>query len=100
MKRETARLAMSNLRPSGVAYPPAGGFGAGAAVVMPGVVSPLGGPGVYSGLGASSTLITVDPVRTGTAVFLAQFIPAGGPSGDVVAYRGEFNAANDADLRR
>jgi CubicO group peptidase (beta-lactamase class C family) len=39
MKPETVRLAISNLLPPGVTYPAAGGFGAGAAVVMPGVVS-------------------------------------------------------------
>lgn len=100
MKPGTARLAMSNLLPPGVTYPATGGFGAGAAVVMPGVVSPNGGPGVYSALGSSSTLITVDPHRNGTAVFLSQFMPGAGPSGDAVAYRGEFNAAIDADLRR
>jgi CubicO group peptidase (beta-lactamase class C family) len=99
MKPETARLAMSNLLPPGIKYPVAGGFGAGAAVVMPGVVSPNGGPGVYSALGSSSTLLSVDPVRNGTAVFLTQFMPGTGPSGDAVAYRGEFNAAIDADLK-
>jgi CubicO group peptidase (beta-lactamase class C family) len=99
MKPETARLAMSNLLPPGIKYPVTGGFGAGAAVVMPGVASPNGGPGVYSALGSSSTLLSVDPVRKGTAVFLTQFMPGVGPSGDAVAFRGEFNAAIDADLK-
>ena len=101
MRPETVRRAMSNLLPPGVAYRPTGGFGAGAGVVMPGVVSENGPPGTYSAIGTSNTLITVDPARRGIAVFLAQLMPSRvgpslGPAGAV--YRREFNAAVDDDL--
>lgn len=97
MKRETARLALSNILPEGVRYAPTGGFGAGASVVMPGVVSESGPPGTYSALGSSSTLLSVDPARRGIAVFFAQLMPEGGPAAAI--YRREFNAAVNADLQ-
>jgi CubicO group peptidase (beta-lactamase class C family) len=101
MRRETVRLAMSNLLPPDVSYRPTGGFGAGAGVVMPGVVSENGPAGTYSAIGSSSTLVAVDPARRGIAVFLAQLMPPQvgaslGPAG--ASYRREFNAAVDEDL--
>ena len=100
MRAETMALAMSNILPEGVSYPPTGGFGAGAGVVMPGVVSENGPTGTYSAVGASSTLLIVDPSRQGVAVFLAQLNPRGlGPAAATV-YRREFNTAVTADLSR
>lgn len=100
MKPETVRLAMSNLLPAGVAYPPSGGFGAGAGVVMPGVRSDNGGEGVWSAVGASSTYLAVDPLRRGTVLFLAQYMPGRRvPMAEALRYRTAFNQAIDADLR-
>ncbi len=98
MKQETATLALSNILPDGVRYAPTGGFGAGASVVMPGVVSESGPSGTYSALGSSSTLLAVDPARRGIAVFFAQLMPEGGPAAAV--YRREFNTAVNLDLQR
>lgn len=99
MKAETVRLALSNLLPPGVAYPPSGGFGAGAGIVMPGVRSDSGGEGVWSAVGASSTYFAVDPLRRGTALFLAQYIPGRRvPMTQALRYRTAFNQAMDADL--
>ncbi len=98
MRKTTARLAMSNLLPQGVTYRPTGnGFGAGAGVVMPGVVSEIGPPGSYGAIGASSTLIVVDPLRRGYSIFLAQFMPFSGPSSG--SFRRDFNTALEADLK-
>lgn len=101
MKAQTVRLALSNLLLPGVAYPPTGGFGAGAGVVMSGVRSASGPPGTFSAVGASSTLFAVDPARRGVAVFLAQYMPGRHvPMAEAIRYRGEFNRAVDEDLRR
>lgn len=97
MKHETATLALSNILPEGVRYAPTGGFGAGASVVLPGVVSDSGPPGTYSALGSSSTLLSVDPASQGIAVFFAQLMPEGGPAAAI--YRREFNAAVSVDLQ-
>lgn len=100
MKPTTVRLALSNLLPPGVAYPPSGGFGAGAGVVMPGVRSENGGEGVWSAVGASSTYFAVDRLRRGTALFLAQYMPGRRvPMPEALRYRTAFNQAIDADLR-
>ncbi len=99
IKPETAVLAMSNLLPAGVAI--AGnmpGSAAGAAVVLPGQVSDLGPPGTVSAVGASSTMLTIDPSRRGIAVFLAQLNLTGAPPAVATIYRREFNAAVNADL--
>lgn len=99
MKAETVRLALSNLLPPGVAYAPTGGFGAGAGVVMPGVRSDNGGVGVWSAVGASSTYFAVDPLRRGTALFLAQFMPGRSvPMPQALRFRAAFNQAIAADL--
>jgi CubicO group peptidase (beta-lactamase class C family) len=99
MKTETARLALSNLLPPGVAYPPTGGFGAGAGVVMPGVKSDNGPAGTYSAVGASSTLVQVDPAKRGVALFFAQYMPGRGVSQmEATRYRGALNRAIGADI--
>lgn len=101
MKAETVRLALSNLLPQGVTYPPTGGFGAGAGVVMPGVRSDNGGAGVWSAVGASSTYFAVDPRRQRTALFLAQFMPGPRvPMPEALRFRTAFNQAVDVDLGR
>jgi CubicO group peptidase (beta-lactamase class C family) len=98
MRAETARLAMSNLLPPGVSYPPTGGgFGAGAGVVMPGAVSEIGPARAYGAIGSSSTLIAVDPARRGVSIFLAQFMPFAGPTS--ASFRRDFKAALETDLQ-
>ncbi len=99
MKTETVRLALSNLLPPGLAYPPTGGFGAGAGVVMPGVKSDNGSAGTYSAVGASSTLFQVDPARRGVALFFAQYMPGRSvPQAEATRYRGALNHAINADI--
>ena len=101
MKPATVRLALSNLLPPGVPYPPTGGFGAGAGVVMPGVRSDNGSEGVFSAVGASSTFFSVDPIRRRTSLFLAQYMPGRSvPMPEALRYRTAFLRAIDDDLRR
>lgn len=100
MKPKTVRLALSNLLPPGVSYPPTGGFGAGAGVVMPGVHSDNGSEGVLSAVGASSTFFSVDPIRRRTSLFLAQYMPGRSvPMPEALRYRTAFLRAIDDDLR-
>ena len=75
IKRETARLASSNLLPARVVSP-YGGYGAGAPVVLPGVPNIAPPPGTIIHGGASGTLWWIDPARRGNMVFMAQFMPA------------------------
>jgi CubicO group peptidase (beta-lactamase class C family) len=68
MKPETARLALSNLKPAGVADP-SDGIGAGSRAMLQ---NPLTPPGTFGAGGASSTLFWIDPARRGNVVFMAQ----------------------------
>ena len=100
MKLETVRLALSNLLPQGVQYPPTGGFGAGAGVVMPGVRSDNGSERVFSAVGASSTFFSVDPLRQRTSLFLAQYMPGRSvPMSEALRYRTAFLRAIDDDVQ-
>ena len=100
MKPETVRLALSNLLPPSVLYPPTGGFGAGAGVVLPGVRSDNGSEGVFSAVGASSTFFSVDPLRQRTSLFLAQYMPGRSvPMSEALSYRTAFLRAIDDDLQ-
>jgi CubicO group peptidase (beta-lactamase class C family) len=100
MRPETIRLALSNLLPPGVSYPPTGGFGAGAGVVMPGVRSDNGSEGVFSSVGASSTFFSVDPLRQRASLFLAQYMPGRSvPMPEALRYRAAFLVAIDDDLQ-
>ena len=105
MKAETTRLARSNLLPNGVVYPGAGGFGAGARVVLPGGDGRFGTPGTFGWGGAASTDWWIDPARRGNVVFMTQFMPTDTPGADQslgqqrrAAARDEFSAAIEADL--
>jgi CubicO group peptidase (beta-lactamase class C family) len=93
MKPETARLALSNLRPRGAADP-SEGVGAGTRAVL---LYPLAPPGTYSSAGASGTLFWLDAARRGNVVFMTQAMwgsPARGP------YSARLIAAIEEDLAR
>ena len=97
---KTIRLALSNLLPPGVSYPPTGGFGAGAGVVMPRVRSDNGSEGVLSVVGASNTFFSVDPLRQRASLFLAQYMPGRSvPMAEAMWYRTAFLKAIDDDLQ-
>lgn len=99
MTPATVRMALSNLLPPDVSYPPTGGFGAGAGVVMPGVRSDNGTEGVFSAVGACSTFFSVDPLRQRTCLFLAQYMPGRRvPMPEALRYRAEFLAAMEQDM--
>lgn len=99
MTPATVRMALSNLLPPDVSYPPTGGFGAGAGVVMPGVRSDNGTEGVFSAVGACSTFFSVDPLRQRTCLFLAQYMSGRRvPMPEALRYRAEFLAAIEQDL--
>jgi CubicO group peptidase (beta-lactamase class C family) len=73
MKRETARVARSNLLPPEVRYS-GGGFGAGMRVAAGGP-TPHDAPGAISWNGAAGTMWLVDPARRLNFVFMSQFMP-------------------------
>lgn len=76
MNAETARLALSNLKPPGVADP-SDGVGAGSRALLQ---NPLTPPGTFGGGGASGTLFWIDPARRGIVVFMTQVMWGGGPA--------------------
>ncbi len=94
IKPETARLAFSNLLPTGVVSP-RGGYGAGAPVVLPGVPNIAGPPGTVIHGGAAGTLWWIDPARRGNIVFMTQFMPP--TSYPILA---DTAAAIEADLKQ
>jgi CubicO group peptidase (beta-lactamase class C family) len=75
MKVATARLARSNLLPSGVSYPDGGGFGAGGRVVVAAGGHKFGPPGSFGWGGAAGTLWRIDPARQANLVFTIQHMP-------------------------
>lgn len=95
MKRETARLARSNLLPVGVVNPNGGGFGAGARVVLPGSDRRFGPPGRFGWGGAAGTDWWIDPARRGNVVFMTQFMP---PTSYPI--REELGSAIESDLEQ
>jgi CubicO group peptidase (beta-lactamase class C family) len=68
MKPETARLAIGNINPPGIAEPDEG-VGAGTRAMLR---TPLMPPGTIGSAGASGTIFWIDPKRRGAVVFLAQ----------------------------
>lgn len=73
MRSNTARLARSNLLPTGVDYQ-GGGFGAGMRVAKGGP-TPRDAAGTLSWNGAAGTMWLVDPLKGLNFVFLSQFMP-------------------------
>lgn len=66
---------------------------------MPGVVSRNGRKRVWPAVGASNTYFAVDPIRLGTALFLAPYTPRRRvPTREALQYRAAINLAVDADL--
>lgn len=102
LKPATARLAMSNLLPTGVIYPGAvsatggttnpQGFGAGGSVTLN---DTPGGPakGTYGWGGAAGTIAWVDPVNQVRATIMVNYLP-----GDKWPLRAESTKAVYADL--
>jgi len=94
LKRETARLAISNLLPPGVVFPLGGGFGAGARVVLAGNENKrFGSPGSFGWGGAAGTIWQIDPARRGNMVFMSQHMPP------ETSLREDVAAAIEADLK-
>ncbi|HEU4780885.1 MAG TPA: serine hydrolase domain-containing protein [Steroidobacteraceae bacterium] len=93
MKPETAQLALSDLKPGGVANPSAG-IGAGSRAMLQ---NPLTPPGTFGGGGATSTLFWIDRARRGNVVFLTQTIWEGGPAN--VPYPRRLFAAIEESLK-
>jgi CubicO group peptidase (beta-lactamase class C family) len=75
MKPETARLALSDLKPPGVADP-SEGIGAGSRAMLK---IPMTPPGTFGAGGAASTLFWIDRARRGNVVFMTQAM-WGGPA--------------------
>ena len=79
MPRGTARLAQSNLMPTGVFFEGNKGFGAGGSVSLFDTLfgNPGGQPvGVYAWGGAAGTKFFVDPVRNLGVVVMLQYLPS------------------------
>jgi CubicO group peptidase (beta-lactamase class C family) len=93
MKPQTARLALSDLKPRGVANPSAG-IGAGSRAMLQ---NPLTPPGTFGGGGATGTLFWIDRARRGNVVFLPQVIWEGGPAS--VPYPRRLFAAIEESLK-
>jgi CubicO group peptidase (beta-lactamase class C family) len=68
MRTETARLAVSDLKPPGIADP-SEGKGAGSRALLH---NPLTPTGTFGGGGATSTLFWIDRARRGNVVFMTQ----------------------------
>jgi CubicO group peptidase (beta-lactamase class C family) len=100
MKPETARLAMSNLLPPGVAFDGGAalpgmtlGFGAGGFVTL--ADSPAAGKGTYGWDGAANTFAFVDPNRKVRGAVMVNYMPYG-----VYPIRAEVGRALADDARR
>ena len=93
MKPETARLAVSDLKPPGVANP-SEGFGRGSSAMLQNPFTP---PGTFGAGGAASTLFWIDPARRGIVVFMAQAMWEGGPAN--VPYWRRLIAAIEGSLK-
>lgn len=92
MKPETSRLALSDLKPSGVANP-SEGFGSGSRAML---LNPMTPPGTFGAGGAASTLFWIDPARHGIVVFMTQ-VMWGGPAN--VPYWRRLIAAIEESLK-
>ena len=75
MAVDTARLAVGNINPPGVAEPSTGA-GAGSRALL---LNPLTPPGTVGGGGATGTLFWIDQKRRGAVVFMTQVL-YGGPA--------------------
>lgn len=92
MKPETARLAVSDLNPPGVADP-SEGFGRGSRAMLLNRLTP---PGTFGAAGAASTLFWIDLARRGNVVFMTQAM-WGGPAN--VPYSRRLIAAIEESLK-
>lgn len=92
MKPETARLALSDLKPAG-AVDPTEGVGTGTRNLL---LHPFGPPGSYGGGGAAGTIWWIDPALRGNVVFMAQSMGRYTPATYPVPKR--LLAAVEADL--
>jgi CubicO group peptidase (beta-lactamase class C family) len=95
LKPETARLARSNLLPTGVVYSGGDGFGAGAGLALQGANRRFGPVGSFGWGGAAGTLWRIDPARRGNIVFMSQYMPP-----DTYPVREDMPAAVEADLKQ
>lgn len=98
LKPGSARLAMSNLLPPGVAGFMGGGFGAGGRIVGTGATdgeSRLGSPGSFGWGGAAGTLWYVDPAKRTQMVYMVQHLP-----GEAYKTADRLGTAIRADLAR
>ena len=105
MKAETARLAMSDLLPSGVVFGGVGGatggtagpkmgFGAGGSVVLEDKTDSMGA-GTYGWGGAAGTIAFVNPIRKLRGTVMVNYFPA-----DKWPIRTETVKALQTDLAR
>ena len=92
MKPETARLALSDLKPAD-AVDPAEGVGTGTRNLL---LHPFGPPGSYGGGGAAGTIWWIDPALRGNVVFMAQSMGRYTPATYPVPK--QLRAAVEADL--
>lgn len=93
MAVDTARLAVGNTNPPGVAEPSTGAGACSRALL----VNPLTPPGTMGGRGAAGTLFWIDQKRRGAVVFMAQVMygdPARSP------FQKRLFAAIEQDLQK
>lgn len=77
MRPETAKLARSNLLPSGVIYGKGNGYGAGVQVILPQAADPTQEPaGSWGWSGAAGTQSWMDPVNRICATLMVQYMPS------------------------